>query len=115
MVIIASGSEVAIALETQEKLKAKQISARIVSMPCFEIFNRQDEDYQNSVLGKKSVLRVGIEAAISQGWEKYLGLDGIFVGMSDFGASAKAEDLFKHFGINSDTICKKILDRLKKQ
>ncbi len=114
LVIIASGSEVATALEAQEKLKTSQVNARVVSMPCFEIFDRQDETYKNSVLGEKNILRVGVEAAISQGWEKYLGFDGIFIGMSSFGESAKAEDLFKHFGINADAICEQVLTRLKK-
>jgi len=111
--IIATGSEVAIALEAQEKLKADKINARVVSMPCFEIFEAQDEEYKNAVLGDKKLLRVGVEAAISQGWEKYLGIDGIFIGMSSFGESAKAEDLFKHFGITSDAIREKIIERLK--
>ena len=114
VVIIATGSEVAIAVKAKEKLKAHKINARVVSMPCFEIFEAQDEAYKNEVLGDKKILRVGVEAAISQGWEKYLGFDGIFIGMKSFGASAKAEDLFKHFGINSDAICEAILSNIKK-
>lgn len=113
-VIIATGSEVAIAVQAQEKLKADGINVRVVSMPCFEIFEKQSTAYKNSVLGNKNLLRVGVEAAIAQGFEKYLGLDGIFIGMSDFGASAKAEDLFKHFGINADEIHKKIVFALTK-
>ncbi len=84
-------------------------------MPCFEIFDAQDETYKNEVLGDKKILRVGVEAAISQGWEKYLGFDGIFVGMSTFGASAKAEDLFKYFGITAEKVCEKIVDKLSKK
>ena len=113
VVIIATGSEVAIAVEAKEKLAAQQINARVVSMPCFEIFEQQDEAYKAEVLGDKNILRVGVEAAISQGWERYLGLDGIFIGMNSFGASAKAEDLFKHFGITADAICEKVSKRLK--
>lgn len=113
VVIIATGSEVSLAVEAKDKLHAKGVNARVVSMPCFEIFEQQDEVYKNHVLGDKKILRVGVEAAIAQGWERYLGFDGIFIGMSDFGASAKAEDLFKHFGITSDAICEKILAKLK--
>ena len=94
-------------------MQAKGINARVVSMPCFEIFEEQDEAYKNEVLGAKNILRVGVEAAISQGWEKYLGFDGIFVGMKSFGASGKAEDLYKHFGITSDAICEQVVKKLR--
>ena len=113
VVIIATGSEVSIAVEAKEKLQAEGISARVVSMPCFEIFEEQDETYKNQVLGAKNILRVGVEAAISQGWGKYLGLDGIFVGMKSFGASAKAEDLYKHFGITAEAICEQVVKKLR--
>jgi transketolase len=113
VVIIATGSEVSIAVEAKEKLQAKGVSARVVSMPCFEIFEEQEEAYKNEVLGAKNILRVGVEAAISQGWEKYLGFDGIFVGMKSFGASGKAEDLYKHFGITSDAICEQVVKKLR--
>ncbi len=115
VVIIATGSEVALAIDAKEKLKTQQINARVVSIPCFEIFDAQDEAYKNEVLGDKKILRVGVEAAISQGWEKYLGFDGIFVGMNSFGASAKAEDLFKHFGITAEKVCDKIVEKLGKK
>lgn len=115
VVIIATGSEVALAIDAKEKLKTQQINARVVSIPCFEIFDAQDETYKNEVLGDKKILRVGVEAAISQGWEKYLGFDGIFVGMNSFGASAKAEDLFKHFGITAEKVCDKIVEKLGKK
>jgi len=114
-VILATGSEVEIALSAKEKLKAHAIKARVVSMPCFEIFDAQDEAYKNEVLGDQKILRVGVEAAISQGWEKYLGFEGIFVGMKSFGASAKAEDLYKYFGITADEICAKIVKKLGKK
>jgi len=113
VVIIATGSEVSIAVEAKEKLQAKGVNARVVSMPCFEIFEEQEEAYKNEVLGAKNILRVGVEAAISQGWEKYLGFDGIFVGMKSFGASGKAEDLYKHFGITSDAICEQVVKKLR--
>ena len=113
VVILASGSEVATAIETKEKLYSHGIAARVISMPCLEIFNQQEQSYKNQILGDEKVLKVAIEAGISQGWHQYIGGNGIFIGMSDFGASGKAEDLFKHFGINSDAACEKIVKRLK--
>jgi transketolase len=85
----------------------------IPEVSLFEIFEEQDEAYKNEVLGAKNILRVGVEAAISQGWEKYLGFDGIFVGMKSFGASGKAEDLYKHFGITSDSVVTEALALIK--
>jgi transketolase len=115
VVIIATGSEVSVATETKEKLAAKNVNARVVSMPSFEVFAEQDQSYKDQVLGNKNTLRVGIEAGISQGgFDKYLGLDGIFIGMSGFGASAKGEDLFEHFGINAENATQKILQKLGK-
>lgn len=111
-VILATGSEVHIAIEAQQKLAAKNIDVRVVSMPCQEIFDAQDQAYKTSVLGDSSTLRVAVEAALCQGWERYIGTDGIFIGMNSFGASGKAEDLFKHFGITSDNICEQILKKL---
>jgi transketolase len=112
--IIATGSEVSVAVEAREKLQQKGINVRVVSMPCFEVFEAQDQAYKDQVLGSKNILRVGIEAGIAQGFDKYLGFDGIFIGMNDFGASAKGEDLFKHFGINAENVCEKILQKLNK-
>jgi transketolase len=112
VVIIASGSEVAVAIEAQEKLALKNIKARVVSMPCFEMFDKQSVDYKNSVLGDSKVLKVAIEAAVEQGWNKYIGCDGIFIGMHDFGASAKAQDLYKHFKITADEVVRKVALRL---
>ncbi len=114
VVIIATGSEVSIALETKEKLEKQQIAARVVSMPCIELFKQQNDAYKNKVLGPNSALKVAIEAGISQGWHEYIGKDGIFIGLDSFGASGKAEDLFKHFGINSDAACEKIVKRIAK-
>jgi transketolase len=113
VVIIATGSEVEIAVNSQEKLKADGINARVVSMPCMEIFEKQSSSYKNQILGEKNILKVAIEAGISQGWHRYIGQDGIFIGMNDFGASGKAEDLFKHFGITADETCKQIIAKLK--
>lgn len=113
VVILASGSEVSLALETKEKLHKHGLAVRVVSMPCFELFDKQDQAYKNRVLGSDSILKVAIEAGVSQGWHKYIGKDGIFIGMNDFGASGKAEDLFPHFGITSDNACNKTIIELK--
>ncbi len=104
--LIASGSEVEIAIEAKKLLSAKNITAKVVSLPCWELFEKQPASYREETLGKG--LRVGIEAALGFGWERYLGKDGIFVGMTGFGASAPAEDLYKHFGITAEDVVKKV-------
>ncbi len=73
-------------------------------MPCFELFDAQDADYRHSVLPPEITARVGVEAGVVQGWEKYLGPNGRFVGMSSFGASAPYQTLYEHFGITSDAV-----------
>ncbi|MGE0753767.1 MAG: transketolase C-terminal domain-containing protein, partial [Alphaproteobacteria bacterium] len=108
--LIATGSEVSIALEAQEKLKAKNIPARVVSLPCWELFDAQPQSYRKQVLGEG--LKVAIEAAGGFGWERYIGEGGIFIGMTGFGASAPAPDLYKHFGITADNVVSKVESRL---
>ncbi len=114
VVIIATGSEVSAAAKAKEILAQKSINARVVSMPCLEIFDKQDEAYKKDVLGDNKILRVAIEAGISQSFDKYLGFNGIFIGMNDFGASAKGEDLFKYFGITAENLAEKIAKKLEK-
>jgi transketolase len=114
VVIMATGSEVSAAIKAKEILAQKSINARVVSMPCLEIFNKQDASYKKEVLGDDKILRVATEAAISQSFDKYLGFDGIFIGMNDFGASAKGEDLFKYFGITGENLAKEIAEKLGK-
>ena len=104
VILMGTGSEVGICLEAQQLLAAEGISARVVSMPCFELFDAQDADYRNSVLPPQIPARVGVEAGIRQGWDKYLGVAGRFVGMSDFGASAPFETLYEHFGITAEAV-----------
>ena len=82
----------------------------MVSLPCWELFSQQDEAYRAEVLG--TAFRVGVEAAGGFGWERWLGNDGIFIGMTDFGASAPYEDLYKHFGITPDAIVAAVHKRL---
>ncbi|MGB0905803.1 MAG: transketolase-like TK C-terminal-containing protein, partial [Mangrovicoccus sp.] len=112
-ILIASGSEVALAMEAREKLQAEGIGTRVVSMPCWELFAQQEDSYKRRVLPSGPV-RVGIEAGISQGWDRWLlGERGkrekaAFVGMSGFGASAPAERLFEEFGITADATVAKV-------
>ena len=108
--LIATGTEVAIAMATRELLTAQGIRAAVVSMPCWELFAQLDKSEREAVLG--SALRVGVEAAGGFGWERWLGADGIFVGMEGFGASAPAEVLYRHFGITPDAIATRVRDRL---
>ncbi|MHC4632879.1 MAG: transketolase, partial [Planctomycetota bacterium] len=88
VLLLASGSEVGIALEAAEKLAAEKIAARVVSMPCWELFDKQSQEYKDSVIPPSVKARVGIEASVELGWHKWLGDKGIFIGMSSFGASA---------------------------
>lgn len=108
--LIASGSEVWIALEAQKLLQDKMIKSRVVSMPCCELFDKQDEEYRMELLG--SGIRVAVEAAVAQGWEKYLGEKGGFVGMTGFGASAPGDRLYQHFGITPEAVAAKVMDLL---
>jgi transketolase len=100
--LIATGSEVQIAMSAREALAADGIPVAVVSLPCWELFEQQDEAYRTSVLG--GVPRVGIEAASGFGWERWLGPDGTFIGMSTFGASGPFEDVYKHFGITPEAV-----------
>ncbi len=108
--LIATGSEVAIAMAAREALLGEGIQAAVVSLPCWELFSLQDDAYRAGVLG--TVLRVGVEAASGFGWERWLGADGIFIGMNGFGASAPFEELYKYFGITSDAIVAAVKRRL---
>ncbi|MEQ1618514.1 MAG: transketolase [Terricaulis sp.] len=101
--LFATGTEVALAVEARERLQAAGVPTRVVSVPCFELFEEQDEDYQDEVLGDPDVVRIGVEAAIGQGWFEMFGLSD-FIGMAEFGASAPAKDLYAHFGITADAI-----------
>ncbi|HOP18808.1 MAG TPA: transketolase, partial [Amphiplicatus sp.] len=102
VVIVATGSEVELALAAQASLACDKIKARVVSAPCFELFEAQSEKYRKSVLGKAP--RIGVEAAIRQGWDLFLRRKDVFIGMNSFGASAPAEELYKHFGITTAAI-----------
>jgi len=97
--ILATGSEASLAMQAREQLEKSGVDAAVVSMPCWELFAAQPDSYRKAVLG--SAPRIGVEAAIGMGWERWLGDDGTFIGMSGFGASAPAPKLFEHFGITA--------------
>jgi transketolase len=109
--LLATGSEVEIACAARDLLQADGIGAAVVSMPCHELFDQQDASYRESVLGPETV-RVAVEAAVIQGWERYIGFDGGFVGMTGFGASAPAADLYEHFGITATAVADAARKRL---
>jgi len=100
--LLATGSEVGVAIDARDRLAERGIHARVVSMPCWELFEEQSADYREQVLGSKP--RVAVEAACAMGWDRYLGAGGRFVGMSGFGASAPGGDLFSHFGITAEHV-----------
>ena len=103
IVLMASGSEVHLAIEAADHLETQGVSARVVSVPCMDLFLEQDENYIRSVSGK-DLPKIAIEAGIRQGWDGLIGRDGGFVGMDGFGASAPGAKLFTHFGITTDAI-----------
>ena len=85
---------------------------RVVSVPCFELFEAQSAEYRNATLGDAAV-KIGIEAAIAQGWERIIGSEGRFVGMSGFGASAPYKELYEHFGLTVDAVVKTAIEQLE--
>jgi transketolase len=110
--IFASGSEVSLALEAQEELEADGIATRVVSVPCFELFQAQSAENRQQIIGDAPV-RIGVEAAIKQGWEAIIGCEGAFIGMDSFGASAPADQLFEHFGITTEAIVSAAREQLE--
>jgi len=109
--LLASGSEVQIAVDAQRQLAAEGIHAAVVSIPCWELFLEQPANYRDEVLGP-STLRVGVEAAGGFGWERWTGLDGTFVGMRGFGASGPYTELYKHFNITAEAVVATVKDWL---
>ena len=100
--LIATGSEVSIALEAAKLLAADHVRAAVVSAPCFDLFRRQPPEYRATVLG--SAPRIGVEAAVEGDWARWIGDGGEFVGMTGFGASAPAETLYREFGITAEAV-----------
>ncbi|MDP9195259.1 MAG: transketolase [Pseudomonadota bacterium] len=103
--IMATGSEVEIAVQARDQLQAKGIGTAVVSMPSWELFEKQDAAYRAKVLGK-GMKRIAIEAGVRQGWDRWLGENGVFIGMHSFGESAPYKDLYKHFGLTAEAVVK---------
>lgn len=111
-IIIATGSEVGLAVDAAKQLNDRGFSIRVVSMPCTRVFDEQDDAYRESVLPKAITARVAVEAGVTDGWIKYVGFEGKVVGINTFGESAPAGDLFKHFGFTVDAVIDAVTDLL---
>jgi len=112
LILIGTGSELSLCVEAYEKLTAEGVHARVVSMPSPDIFEQQEQAYRNSVLPPDVRARVSVEAGSTFGWERYVGLDGAIIGMTTFGASAPAKDLFKKYGFTTDHVIQAAKDVL---
>lgn len=112
-IIIATGSEVSLAVEAKKELIADGIDVRVVSMPCMDVFEEQPDEYKSQILPDNVRARVGVEALADFGWGKYIGLDGKFVGMKGFGASAPGGQLFEYFGITKDAVVEAVKEVVK--
>ncbi|MDU5923083.1 MAG: transketolase, partial [Finegoldia magna] len=108
LVIIATGSEVKLALDASEALEKEGVKAQVVSMMCQEIFDKQDQEYKNSVIPKNVEKRVSIECLSTYGWQKYTGLNGLNIGIDEFGMSAPGSKIMDHFGFTTEKIVEKI-------
>ena len=107
LIIIATGSEVGLAMQAREQLNSSGTPTRVVSMPCWEFYDAQPDKYKESVLPSKITARLVIEAGVSLGWHKYIGLAGNTVTVNRFGASGKAEDVFRDYGFTVENVIKK--------
>jgi transketolase len=114
VLLLASGSEVPLVLDAEKILRQKGVNAQVVSMPSFEIFDRQPEDYQKSVLPPDVTARVAVEAGSTPGWHKYVGMKGEIVGIDRFGASAPYEEIYREFGLTPEAIAEAALRSIEK-
>ena len=117
-IILATGSEVEIALAAAERLEGQGIGVDVVSMPCTERFDAQPWDYREDILpdvSNREILRVSIEAGTTIGWERYTGLHGLRIGIDRFGVSAPAPDAYKFFGLTPDVIVGRVLEQMKQR
>ena len=105
MTLIASGSEVEIALEAFEKLKKINIDSRVISVPCFDIFEKQSDNYRREILGENT-FKVSIEASSQSGWKNIVGKNGVTLGMTTFGKSGPYKEVYKLFNLTSDEVVK---------
>ncbi|MEO1731275.1 MAG: transketolase C-terminal domain-containing protein, partial [Pseudomonadota bacterium] len=111
VVILATGSEVGLALDAAKALESQGVGADVVSMVCTELFDEQDEAYKADLLPQDALI-VSVEAASTFGWQRYTGTDGLNIGIDSFGGSAPAKDLFAHFGFTTDAVTSQILNKL---
>lgn len=114
VILMGTGSEVHIALEAAKSLQEKGVAARVVSLPCWELFDAQPEEYRNEVLPPEIKARVSIEAGIPLGWEHYVGLEGKAMGITRFGASAPYEVLYREFGLTAERMVEEALALLER-
>ncbi|MEE8204478.1 MAG: transketolase C-terminal domain-containing protein, partial [Dehalococcoidales bacterium] len=101
VILMGTGSEVHIALDAGKLLEEKGVAARVVSLPCWELFDEQPREYRDSVLTPGLTARVSIEAAATFGWERYIGTEGTAIGLDHFGASAPYQEIYEHFGLTA--------------
>jgi transketolase len=113
IILIGTGSEVALCLEAHELLAARGICSRVVSMPSWELFDEQAAEYQRAVLGPQHLPRLVVEAGIAQGWGRYLGQCGTVLSLERFGASAPGKELLRHFGFTAEQVVQRALDLLE--
>jgi transketolase len=104
VILMGTGSELSLAVAAQDELAKSGIKARVVSLPCFELFDEQPQSYQEEVLPPAVTARVAVEAGVRQGWDRYLAGRGAFVGMNGFGMSAPFEEIYKAVGITSEKV-----------
>lgn len=104
VILLGTGSELSLCVEAHERLTAEGVKSRVVSVPCWELFDEQDEAYRNAVLPPEVTNRVAVEAGIRMGWDRYIGSNGKFIGMDSFGASAPYQEVYEYFGITVDKI-----------
>ncbi len=114
VILIATGSEVGLVYDAYDVLKEKGVSAQVVSMPCVEVFEKQSDEYKNSVLPKNVSKRIVVEASFDMSWYRYVGLEGEIIGMTEFGKSAPYSVLFKHYGFTVDNVVERTLKLLNK-
>jgi transketolase len=114
-IIIASGSEVELAMNAAKKLTEQGIKIRIVSMPCTDVFDKQDAAYKEAVLPEKVTVRLAIEAGKSDTWYKYVGIKGQIIGVDGFGASAPAKEVFAEFGFTEQNVIRIIMNLIKNE
>ncbi|WP_375606564.1 MULTISPECIES: transketolase [unclassified Bartonella] len=115
--LFASGSELQIAVQAHAILEEKNIPTRVISVPCFELFSQQSLSYQRALIGEAPI-KIAIEAAVSQGWDRFIGCDGVFIGMEGFGASGTIDTLYAHFGITWENVvatAEKELGKIKEE